>query len=298
MHKSNKNLEGYDFKLLIEDNQELTPFVFINTYGKETIDFFKPEAVKALNTGILKTGYGITFWEFSDDYLCPPIPGRVDYIHHINDLLNKSKLSKDIKVLDIGVGASCIYPLLGHAEYNWQFVGSDCHQESMAFAENIIEKNNLKASISLREQSDKAHVFEGILTKDDIFSVTICNPPFYKNEAEALEATTKKLKGLGNQTDEIVRNFSGQANELWYQGGEKAFLHTYLYESSLYQKQSFWFTILVSSKDYITSIYSSLRKLKATEIRTIDMVQGNKKSRIIAWTFLIKEEQEAWCEVN
>lgn len=298
MHKNNKNLEGYDFKLLIKDHPELTPFVFVNTYGRETIDFFKPEAVKALNTVLLKTYYGMSFWEFPDNYLCPPIPGRVDYIHHINDLLVKSKLSKNIKVLDVGVGASCIYPLLGHAEYNWAFVGSDYHSESIAFAEKIISTNNLNPFISLRAQSNKAHIFEGVLTKKDVFSVTLCNPPFYKNEAEALEATTKKLKGLGHETDNAIRNFSGQANELWYEGGEKAFLHTYLYESSLYQKQSFWFTILVSNKEYIKSMYSSLEKLNATEILTINMSQGNKKSRIIAWTFLTKKEQEEWIELN
>ncbi len=294
MHKNNKNLEGYDFKLLIENHPELSTFSFLNTYGKETIDFFKPEAVKALNTAILKTYYGLSFWEFPDEYLCPGIPGRVDYIHHINDLLKASKLSNNIKVLDIGVGASCIYPLLGHAEYDWEFVGSDCNKESIAFAETIITKNDLSAAISLRTQPNKSNLLEGVLTKEDSFSVTLCNPPFYKNEKEALEVTTKKLRGLGNKTDEIVRNFSGQASELWFEGGEKAFLHTYLYESSLYKKQSFWFTSLVSNKDHVTSMYISLKKLNATKIVTIDVEQGNKKSRIIAWTFLTPEEQEEW----
>jgi len=296
MHKKNKHLSGYDLKALTRVNPDLIPFI-VENHGKKSIDFFNPKAVKALNKALLKKHYNISFWEFPDQYLCPPIPGRVDYIHHINDILNKSKLSKNIKVLDVGVGASCIYPLLGYAEYNWNFVGSDCHLDSINSAKNIIDKNNLNACIGLRHQPNKVHLFEGILTKNDAFSITICNPPFYKSASEALEATTKKMKGLGHQTDKVVRNFSGADNELWYKGGEKAFLHTYLYESSLYKKQSFWFTTLVSNKTHVKGIYNSLKKLKATELVTIDMVLGNKKSRIIAWTFLTKDEQKEWINI-
>ncbi len=293
MHKKNKHLNGYNLTLLKETNPYLVPFI-VEKHSNESIDFFNPKAVKALNTALLKTHYNISFWEFPNRYLCPPIPGRVDYIHHINDLLISSKLNKNSIVLDVGVGANCIYPLLGHAVYHWEFVGSDCDKESLSFAETIIAKNNLKTVISLREQPNKLQIFKGILAERDAFSATLCNPPFYKSETEALEATQKKLKGLGRETDKVIRNFSGQANELCYKGGEKAFLHTYLYESALHKKQSFWFTILVSNKAHIKSMNTSLKKLKATEIRIIEMAQGNKKSRIMAWTFLTKEEQEKW----
>ena len=232
--------------------------------------------------------------DFPDHVLCPPIPGRVDYIHHVSDLLNRSKLTENITVLDIGTGANCIYPLLGNAEYNWSFIGVDSNDDALKEAQNIIDKNNLQDQIKLKKQNDNAHVLSGVLSETDKVTVTMCNPPFFKNEEDALKATTSKLKGLGKPTDQMVRNFAGQAHELWYKGGEKAFLHNYLYESSLLKTQSYWYTSLVSNKDNVKTINQSLKKLGATAVLTIGMNIGNKKSRIVAWTFLDEQQKEDW----
>tara|TARA_R110002049_G_scaffold285775_4_gene467314 strand:+ start:7279 stop:7518 length:240 start_codon:yes stop_codon:yes gene_type:complete len=74
--------------------------------------------------------------------------GRVDYVHHISDLLKSSKIEDNIAILDIGTGASCIYPILGNAEYSWTFVGTDIDETSLKQAQSIINKNNLKEVIS------------------------------------------------------------------------------------------------------------------------------------------------------
>ena len=124
----------------------------------------------------------------------------------------------------------------------------------------------------------------------------MCNPPFYRSEEEAIQANTRKLKGLGTSSNTTARNFSGKSKELWYKGGEKAFVHTYLYESSLHKKRSFWYTTLVSKKENLESMYASLKKLEATEIKTIPMHHGNKITRIVAWTFLDKKERKLWQE--
>lgn len=260
-------------------------FVFENKYNTKTIDFADPKAVKALNIALLKKHYGISFWDFPDTNLCPPIPGRADYIHHISDLLKLSKIEDDITILDVGTGASCIYPILGNTEYNWTFVGTDIDENSLQNAQNIIKKNDLSDSISLRHQKDSSKIFNGILNENDRFSVSICNPPFFKSEAEAIEATSRKLKGLNKEAGEVVRNFSGTQSELCYKGGEKAFIHNYLYESSLYKNNCYWFTTLVSKKDLVGGMQVSLKKLGATEVKVINMGQGNKQSRIVAWTF-------------
>jgi len=207
-----------------------------------------------------------------------------------------SKIENEITVLDIGTGANCVYPLIGHAEYNWHFVSTDCNDMAIASAEKIIVENNLKEHIKLRKQIEIDHVFKNIITLEDKFDASMCNPPFYKSEVEALNATQSKLKGLGLTTDSAVRNFAGQAYELWYKGGEKAFLHTYLYESSLYKTQCFWYSALVSNKDNVKSMYKSLAKLGATSIRILEMTQGNKKSRVVAWTFLNVDAQKEWVE--
>ncbi|MEP4908563.1 MAG: 23S rRNA (adenine(1618)-N(6))-methyltransferase RlmF [Algibacter sp.] len=285
-HSKNKHKSGYDLDVLCKVYPDLLPFVFINKYDTKTIDFAKPKAVKALNTALLFMYYDIKFWEFSDANLCPPIPGRVDYIHHLSGLIKKSDIQGDISVLDIGTGATCIYPILGNAVCHWNFVGTDIDASSLKNAQEIINKNELENSISLRFQKDVSQILKGVINEKDNFSVSMCNPPFYKSEEEALEATTRKSKGLKKENDTAVRNFSGTHSELCYKGGEKAFLHNYLYESSLYRDQCIWFTSLVSKKDLVKGMQISLKKLGATQVKVLNMGQGNKLSRIVAWTFM------------
>ena len=146
LHPRNKHRERYDFKLLIETCPALAQYVRLNEYDDESIDFFNPEAVKMLNMALLKHYYDIEYWDIPANYLCPPIPGRADYIHHIADLLayeNNGIIPRGnkIKSLDIGVGANCVYPIIGNKEYGWSFVGSDIDTTAIDNASQIIEKN-------------------------------------------------------------------------------------------------------------------------------------------------------------
>ncbi len=292
-HPKNKHQQGYDFSKLCKVYPLLNELIFENKYQIITIDFSDPKAVKALNTALLFLHYNILYWNFPDDNLCPPIPGRVDYIHHLVSLLESSNITKNIKVLDIGTGASCIYPLLGNAEYGWQFVGTDIDKKALENAQHIIDKNKLTKEINLRFQPDRSHILKGVLSANDRFEAVVCNPPFHDSSEATIAATKRKLKGLGKETT-FVRNFGGKHNELWYKGGEKAFISTYMYESSLFKKQCCWFSTLVSKKENVRPIKVLLKKLKATEIKTIPMHQGNKITRIVTWTFLTKEEQKEW----
>lgn len=293
MHKNNKHQNDYDFEKLNQVVPALKEFVFTNKYGSKTIDFANPKAIKLFNKSLLITYYSINYWEFPDNHLCPPIPGRVDYIHHLAELIEPYKLNS-VKVLDIGTGATGIYPLLGNSVYNWNFIGTDVDVEALKNAQTIINKNNLEEFIELRLQSNKAQILNGIINTNENFTFCMCNPPFYKNEQEALEATKRKLRGLKKEHLNPIRNFSGSANELWYPVGEKAFLHNYLYESSLYKTNCFWYTSLVSNKDLVQSMQKSLKKLGSTQVKIINMSQGNKISRIVAWTFLSNEQQKEW----
>ncbi|WP_248723316.1 23S rRNA (adenine(1618)-N(6))-methyltransferase RlmF [Seonamhaeicola sp. ML3] len=285
LHPNNKHSSGYDLDALGLVYPQLTSFVFTNEYQTKTIDFADPKAVKALNTALLFKYYGIKFWDFPDENLCPPIPGRVDYIHHLAELLEFSGVSKDVNVLDIGTGANCIYPILGNAEYNWDFVGTDIDTTALEFAQNIVDKNDLNHAISLRFQKDSRFILKGVLSDEDQFTVAMCNPPFYKSEKEAIAATTKKLRGLGKTEESLTRNFSGKHNELWCKGGEKAFLHNYIYESSLFKNQCVWFSALVSKKELIRGLKVALKKLNVNSIKVLKSGPGNKQSRFIAWSY-------------
>ena len=261
LHPNNLHNKGYDFDFLSLKYPELKEVVITNVQGRPTIDFSNPNAVKLLNTALLFSYYDLKFWEFPDDNLCPPIPGRVDYIHYLNDLISESAIEAPVKVLDIGTGASCIYPLLGVKSYGWHFVGTDISKQSLGYARHIVRKNELQKSVELKLQPDAEHIFEGILNEGEKFTLTMCNPPFYRSAEEAQEANSRKQMNLGLTSNS--RNFSGEAQELWYKGGEKAFLHTYLYESSKFKENCSWYTSLVSKKEHVASMENSLKKLGA-----------------------------------
>lgn len=281
-HPNNIHNNGYNFDELLKANPALKTFVFENDYGNITVDFSDPKAVKEINRSLLLAYYTIKLWEFPDENLCPPIPGRVDYIHHLNDLLVASNITENINVLDIGTGATCIYPLLGNAVYGWSFIGTDIDLDSLDTAQDIIDDNDLDPQILLRQQFDENNILTGVIEKEDVFTITMCNPPFYKSAEEARGANRRKTRNLGTNA---VRNFAGNNNELWYVGGEKAFLHNYLYQSSLFKEQCIWFTSLVSKKENIESLQKSAKKLGVTEFKIILMHQGNKVTRIVAWKY-------------
>jgi 23S rRNA (adenine1618-N6)-methyltransferase len=279
LHPKNKFNKGYNFEELILTNPKLEAYVSKNKFDVVTIDFSIPEAVKELNKALLFSYKKISVWNFPDQNLCPPIPGRLDYILYLTDLLSEEE---NVKVLDIGTGATCIYPLLGVAENNWDFVATDIDLDSLDTSQDNIDDNNFSDKIELRQQFDENNILKGVLKDDDSFSAIMCNPPFYRSAEEAQGANKRKNKNLGNSA---VRNFSGNNNELWYVGGEKAFLHNYLYESSLFKESSKWFTSLVSKKDNIDSLQKSAKKLGAKEFKTISMNQGNKVTRIACWRY-------------
>jgi 23S rRNA (adenine1618-N6)-methyltransferase len=292
LHPRNKHRERYDFKGLVSTYPALGKYVKLNDYQDESIDFFNPEAVKALNAALLKLHYGINHWDIPPNYLCPPIPGRADYIHYVADLLaenqpkNNIPTGNKIKCLDIGVGANCIYPLIGNKEYGWSFVGSDIDAVSIASAKKTIELNHLQKLIELRLQPNPNDIFHGIIQPNDIFELTICNPPFHTSAAEAQAGSVRKINNLKNKKiGRPILNFGGKSNELWCEGGEEKFIQRMILQSKEFAHSCLWFTTLVSKESNLKNAYKTLKKVAAVEVKTIPMGQGNKISRIIAWRF-------------
>ncbi len=301
LHPRNQHKERYDFVALIKSCSELGEFVKPNIHGNDSIDFANPDAVKWLNKAILKHYYGINYWDIPENYLCPPIPGRADYIHHISDLLRTSNYGKiptgqKVKCVDIGVGANCVYPIIGIKEYDWSFIGSDVDPISIESAQKIIDSNeNLQSKIELRLQPAKNDVFRNILNEDELIDVTICNPPFHSSLEEATKGTNRKIKNLSDKKPtKTVLNFGGQNAELFCEGGEERFIGTMIRQSRQFRNSCFWFSTLVSKQSSLKSIQEALKKAEVEETITIPMGQGNKTSRIVAWTFLTKEQQKIW----
>jgi 23S rRNA (adenine1618-N6)-methyltransferase len=301
LHPRNRHRNRYDFKTLLGVSPELRNFVKPNIYGDDTIDFFDPEAVKALNRALLKSYYNLDYWDIPEGYLCPPIPGRADYIHNAADILaksfgNKIPNGKSVKCLDIGTGANCIYPIIGNKEYGWHFIGSDIDPVAITSAEKIISENpDLEGQIELRLQKNPRNIFQDIIQEGEQFELTICNPPFHASAKEARNAAIKKLKNLRQKNITKPKlNFGGKQNELWTEGGEENFVKSMIQESKDFDHSCLWFTALISKETNLKSAYHHLKKAEAAKILTLPMAQGNKISRIIAWSFLSEEKHQEW----
>ncbi|WP_298627267.1 23S rRNA (adenine(1618)-N(6))-methyltransferase RlmF [uncultured Legionella sp.] len=301
LHPRNKHGGRYDFKLLIKSCPMLAPFVTLNPYNELSIDFFNPEAVLMLNRALLKHYYGIAHWDIPNNYLCPPIPGRADYIHYIADLLgtcNQGMIPRGGKIncLDIGVGANCIYPIIGVHEFGWSFIGADIDSVAIKSANKIITMNSaLTGAIKLRLQKNPNDVFQGIIQPNEFIDLTLCNPPFHTSETQARAGTQRKLTNLtGNKNHRPTLNFGGQHNELWCNGGEIGFVRRMIAQSKQFSNSCFWFSTLISKQTNLERVYKELNQASCVEIKTIPMEQGNKTSRIVAWTFLSQEQQKQW----
>jgi len=303
LHPRNKHVGRYDFDRLIACDPDLATYVAPNTYGDRSVDFADPAAVRALNRALLRLHYGIAEWNPPAPYLCPPIPGRADYLHHLADLLalgngGNIPYGKTIRVFDVGVGANLVYPLIGHSEYGWSFVGSDIDRAALAIAQSTLDANAAhREAIELRLQRSPIAIFKGIVGADELFDLTMSNPPFHASMDEAEAGSQRKWKNLGKSAASNtapVLNFGGQSAELCCAGGEEGFIGRMIAESTLMRTQCLWFTTLVSKASSLPAVHKQLKQAGVHNSRTIEMAQGQKKSRIVAWTWFSETQRQAW----
>jgi 23S rRNA (adenine1618-N6)-methyltransferase len=319
-HPRNRHRGRYDFDLLLSAYPALQAFVRTNDYADTSIDFADPQAVRALNAALLAQQYGIRDWHIPPQYLCPPIPSRADYVHHLADLLaadNKGNIPRGsaVRLLDIGTGANCIYPLIAQREYGWQVVGSDIDANALVSAQAILDANSIDAAqIELRLQSERNAMFKGVVHGDERFHLSLCNPPFHASMAEAQAGTRRKVgnlgkmekitraaplkrKGKGAVPETVALNFGGQPNELCCAGGEEGFILRMIEESARIPQQCLWFTSLVSKAATLPALSRALQRVGVAQSQLIKMKHGQKESRVLAWSFLNAQERSAWLNV-
>lgn len=295
MHPKNRYQGDHDFAGLSRVVPELSKHLITTPDDRTSLDFTHPDAVRHLNRALLLRDYDLKFWDIPKGSLCPGVPGRLDYIHVLNDLPSikgRKRTSGDgkkgkpkIQVLDIGTGASLIYPILGAKEYGWNFVGTDVAEASLKVAKAIADFNpSLRGKVELRKQPSRDKIFQGVVLPFDYFDYTLCNPPFFADEQGARRVAETKWVKLGEDL-ETGHNFGGTANELWTPGGEPAFLRRMILESIEYQDQVGWFTTLVSKKGYLRNAKQLLDQANTRERKIIQISQGGKIRRILAWRF-------------
>lgn len=294
LHPRNRHRSRYDMAALCQSSPQLAAFIVQTPAGEPSVNFADPLAVKALNKALLAHYYGVAQWDIPEGFLCPPVPGRADYIHHLADLLAEDRdgaVPTQATVLDVGTGANLIYPLIGVAEYGWRFTGSEIDAQAFASAQAIINANpGLSRAIRLRRQKSPSAILDGVIHKNEQYDATLCNPPFHDSAEAARAGSERKRRNLG-LTQEAGLNFGGQQRELWCEGGEVAFIKTMIAESKGFARQVKWFTSLVSRGDNLPLLYRALSEAGAVKVVKKEMAQGQKQSRFIAWTFMTDSQR-------
>ena len=296
LHARNRHLLGYDMARLVSSHAALAPFLRSRPDGKQTVDFSDPAAVSTLNTALLVSDYSYDF-SLPPGHLTPAVPGRADYIHLLADLLAEDgtgevPTGRSVVGMDVGVGASGVYPLVGHADYGWSFLGTDVSRASLESCERLARRNAVP--LELRRQAEPRAVLRGVLQPTDRLAFTMCNPPFYASAEEARAATARKWRGLGKgarlgkgKGEEAWRSFAGQPHELYCDGGERAFVRRLIRESAAPErrKAALWFTSLVSAARAMPALRAELRDARPAATRELALSTSNKGMRVLAWTF-------------
>ena len=284
MHPRNRYREPYDLDRLAAVVPELRAYLRATPDGRGTVDFAHPDAVRHLNRALLLNDYGLDRYDLPPDALTPAVPSRLDYVHVVADLLAGRPTDEGpVRGLDIGTGASLIYPILGVREYGWRFVGTDVNEVSLRAAGAIVDVNPvLKGRVALRRQRKSGSVFDGVIQPGERFAFSMCNPPFFESAEAARAATARKWRQLG-RPDASGRNFGGAGTELHTPGGEPQFLRTMIRESYGYRERVAWFTTLVSQRGYLKVAEGCFRKNPPRRREVVALSTGAKTSRVLAW---------------
>ncbi|GJM63547.1 23S rRNA (adenine(1618)-N(6))-methyltransferase RlmF [Persicobacter diffluens] len=301
IHPDNPYNASYDLPKLQEQYPALEQYIIRKKHGGLTIDFSNAEAVNALNAALMLESCQLKYWKLPVHNLIPAIPGRMDYLCHLKDLLEKDSEQpidhSKIKGIDIGTGAGAVYPILGNKHFQWKFLASDIDQKSVNNALKILKENKVSRKVIDVKLQPTSHYYFTNIIGDERVDFSICNPPFFSSEEEAQKANQRKWNQLKVEKSENNKfNFQGTSSELWAKGGELQFVRQMIFESKRYQDQCLWFSSLISNKDHLFPLKKQLRKVGVKDFEIIQMAQGNKVSRFIAWTFKAQEERKSWAK--
>lgn len=286
-----------DHEELASAYPNLQPFLVSGRQnGASSIDFLSAEATRFYNQALLHRWFGIKL-SLPSNHLCPTALSRTRYIRWIASLVQYCPSQQEqIVGIDVGTGASCVYPLLGKAIYNWNFIATDIDDESLASAAENVKQNCWTDSISViraarqdlsdggqSTQSPLFHILQGALDapstrklqeSSPTFSsahFSMCNPPFF----ESVEDKVPRQDTVCIAT----------ASELATSGGEVEFVKQMMYESAQLGERVSWYTTLLGKKSSLYPLVAYLKTLNPLDIQDTTFKQGRNTRWALAWTF-------------
>ncbi|KAJ1840075.1 hypothetical protein LPJ70_004806, partial [Coemansia sp. RSA 2708] len=273
---------------LAEEFPELQQHLLAASSTHSTIDFGDPNSVRTLNRALLHVYFDLDV-TLPADSLCPTVANRLHYLEWLQStVLVDLPPTREITGLDIGCGASCIYPLLGARLLRCAFVGTEINPESLTVARANVTSNSLDSRIHLFLNRDRIAILECMDqdgfpmpvedTDGSVFAFSMCNPPFYTSQDERDELSRFKIRAPQLDT-------SGKSDELYTEGGEAAFCCRMVEESGRLSRKVKWFSTMAGKKSTVAILKEQARQAGAKHVREGKLVRGHTTRWLFAWSF-------------
>ncbi|XP_033833328.1 RNA N6-adenosine-methyltransferase mettl16 isoform X2 [Periophthalmus magnuspinnatus] len=267
-----------DFAYLAAKYPEFQQHVQTSLVGRPVINFKEPEAVRALTCTLLKEDFGLTI-EIPLERLIPTVPLRLNYIHWVEDLIDGQKQLR--RGIDIGTGASCIYPLLGATMNGWYFLATEVDDICFDYAKKNVEQNNLSDLIKVVKVPKKTLLMDALKEETEIvYDFCMCNPPFFANQLEA-----KGVNSRNSRRPPPSSVNTGGVTEIMAEGGELEFVKRIIHDSLQLKKRLRWYSCMLGKKCSLAPLKEELRKQGVPKVTYTEFCQGRTMRWALAWSF-------------
>ena len=192
MHPKNPYKTPPNFKEMAMKYPEFRKVVTQDISGKIHLDFNDPLALRILTTTLFKKDFQLEV-ALPEKSLVPTLPSRMNYLLWVGDLLELvPDLSDNVIGIDIGTGASTVYPLLAAKHFGWKMTATESNHSNYAAALSNVSKNKLDDKIHLKLVNDK-EIYSSILSDEKKYNFSMCNPPFFKPEKDGSSFAKHKI---------------------------------------------------------------------------------------------------------
>ncbi|KAM6933004.1 RNA N(6)-adenosine-methyltransferase mettl16 [Xenentodon cancila] len=267
-----------DFAYLASKYPDFQQHVHTSLTGRPVVNFKEPEAVRALTCTLLKEDFGLSI-EIPLERLIPTVPLRLNYIHWVEDLIDGQKQPR--RGIDIGTGASCIYPLLGATMNGWYFLATEVDDICFDYAKKNVEQNNLSELIKVVKVPQKTLLMDALKEETEIvYDFCMCNPPFFANQLEAKGVNSRNAR---RPPPSSVN--TGGVTEIMAEGGELEFVKRIIHDSLQLKKRLRWYSCMLGKKCSLAPLKEELRKQGVPKVTHTEFCQGRTMRWALAWSF-------------
>uniref|UniRef100_A0A1A8LQX0 U6 small nuclear RNA (adenine-(43)-N(6))-methyltransferase n=2 Tax=Nothobranchius pienaari TaxID=704102 RepID=A0A1A8LQX0_9TELE len=277
-HRNRYKDKPPDFAYLASKYPEFQQYVHTSLAGRPVVNFKEPEAVRALTCTLLKEDFGLTI-EIPLERLIPTVPLRLNYIHWVEDLIDGQKQPR--RGIDIGTGASCIYPLLGATMNGWYFLATEVDDICFDYAKKNVDQNYMSDLIKVVKVPQKTLLMDALKEETEIvYDFCMCNPPFFANQLEA-----KGVNSRNSWRPPPSSVNTGGVTEIMAEGGELEFVKRIIHDSLQLKKRLRWYSCMLGKKCSLAPLKEELRKQRVPKVTHTEFCQGRTMRWALAWSF-------------